>query len=89
MKRCSLSAHSDRAVVIFSACFLFCFFAVCSIEFPMILRDSLEVLYLNDNQLDYVPQSVCDLHNLTELYLSKLVSPSVCKPPRLIIPCYG
>lgn len=45
--------------------------AVCPIEFPMILRDSLEVLLLNDNQLECVPQSVCGLHNLTELYLSK------------------
>ncbi|XP_062246581.1 leucine-rich repeat serine/threonine-protein kinase 1 isoform X1 [Platichthys flesus] len=43
---------------------------VCSIEFPMILRDSLEVLYLNDNQLECVPQSVCGLHSLSELYLS-------------------
>nr|XP_010769589.1 PREDICTED: uncharacterized protein LOC104945589 [Notothenia coriiceps] len=43
---------------------------VCSIEFPMILRDSLEVLFLNDNQLECVPQSVCGLHSLTELYLS-------------------
>ncbi|XP_070704804.1 leucine-rich repeat serine/threonine-protein kinase 1 [Pempheris klunzingeri] len=43
---------------------------VCPIEFPMILRDSLEVLFLNDNQLECVPQSVCGLHNLTELYLS-------------------
>ncbi|XP_039980323.1 leucine-rich repeat serine/threonine-protein kinase 1 isoform X2 [Xiphias gladius] len=43
---------------------------VCPIEFPMILRDSLEVLYLNDNQLECVPQSVCGLHSLTELYLS-------------------
>ncbi|XP_060898698.1 leucine-rich repeat serine/threonine-protein kinase 1 isoform X1 [Labrus mixtus] len=43
---------------------------VCPIEFPKILRDSLEVLYLNDNQLECVPQSVCGLHNLTELYLS-------------------
>ncbi|XP_047437183.1 leucine-rich repeat serine/threonine-protein kinase 1 isoform X2 [Mugil cephalus] len=43
---------------------------VCPIEFPIILRDSLEVLYLNDNQLDSVPQSLCGLHNLTELYLS-------------------
>uniref|UniRef100_A0A674NR35 non-specific serine/threonine protein kinase n=1 Tax=Takifugu rubripes TaxID=31033 RepID=A0A674NR35_TAKRU len=42
----------------------------CSIEFPAILRDSLEVLHLNDNQLDSVPQSVCGLHSLTELYLS-------------------
>ncbi|XP_069384604.1 leucine-rich repeat serine/threonine-protein kinase 1 isoform X3 [Paralichthys olivaceus] len=43
---------------------------VCPIEFPMILRDSLEVLYLNDNQLECVPQSVCGLHSLSELYLS-------------------
>ncbi|XP_049417413.1 leucine-rich repeat serine/threonine-protein kinase 1 isoform X1 [Epinephelus fuscoguttatus] len=43
---------------------------VCPIEFPMILRDSLEVLYLNDNQLECVPQSLCGLHGLTELYLS-------------------
>ncbi|CAJ1048538.1 leucine-rich repeat serine/threonine-protein kinase 1 isoform X2 [Xyrichtys novacula] len=43
---------------------------VCPIEFPMILRESLEVLYLNDNQLECVPQSVCGLHSLTELYLS-------------------
>ncbi|XP_041640649.1 leucine-rich repeat serine/threonine-protein kinase 1 [Cheilinus undulatus] len=43
---------------------------VCLVEFPMILRESLEVLYLNDNQLEVVPQSVCDLHSLTELYLS-------------------
>lgn len=45
--------------------------AVCVIEFPMILRDSLEVLLLNDNQLECVPQSVCGLHSLSELYLSK------------------
>lgn len=45
--------------------------AVCPIEFPTILRDSLEVLFLNDNQLECVPQSVCGLHSLTELYLSK------------------
>ncbi|XP_029977672.1 leucine-rich repeat serine/threonine-protein kinase 1-like isoform X3 [Sphaeramia orbicularis] len=43
---------------------------VCPIEFPMILRDSLEVLFLNDNHLECVPQSVCGLHSLTELYLS-------------------
>ncbi|XP_028257720.1 leucine-rich repeat serine/threonine-protein kinase 1 [Parambassis ranga] len=43
---------------------------VCPIEFPIILRDSLEVLFLNDNQLECVPQSVCGLHSLTELYLS-------------------
>ncbi|XP_061591967.1 LOW QUALITY PROTEIN: leucine-rich repeat serine/threonine-protein kinase 1 [Cololabis saira] len=44
--------------------------AVCPLEFPGILRDSLEVLLLNNNQLECVPQSVCALHNLTELYLS-------------------
>uniref|UniRef100_A0A3B5BEW0 non-specific serine/threonine protein kinase n=1 Tax=Stegastes partitus TaxID=144197 RepID=A0A3B5BEW0_9TELE len=43
---------------------------VCPIEFSTVLRDSLEVLFLNDNQLECVPQSVCGLHNLTELYLS-------------------
>ncbi|CAK6975851.1 leucine-rich repeat serine/threonine-protein kinase 1 [Scomber scombrus] len=43
---------------------------VCPIEFPIILRDSLEVLFLNDNQLECVPQSVCVLHSLTEFYLS-------------------
>ncbi|KAM6942768.1 leucine-rich repeat serine/threonine-protein kinase 1 [Xenentodon cancila] len=43
---------------------------VCPVEFPVILRDSLEVLLLNNNQLECVPQSVCALHSLTELYLS-------------------
>ncbi|XP_028999543.1 leucine-rich repeat serine/threonine-protein kinase 1 isoform X2 [Betta splendens] len=43
---------------------------VCPVEFPVILRDSLEVLLLNDNQLECVPRSVCGLHSLTELYLS-------------------
>uniref|UniRef100_A0A671SFI8 non-specific serine/threonine protein kinase n=1 Tax=Sinocyclocheilus anshuiensis TaxID=1608454 RepID=A0A671SFI8_9TELE len=38
--------------------------------FPVILRDSLEVLFLNDNQLECVPPSVCALKNLSELYLS-------------------
>ncbi|MEE6503637.1 hypothetical protein FKM82_004886 [Ascaphus truei] len=40
-----------------------------SLEFPSCLRDSLEVLYLNNNQLDSVPLSVCQLKSLTELYL--------------------
>uniref|UniRef100_A0A8D0GZA0 Leucine rich repeat kinase 1 n=1 Tax=Sphenodon punctatus TaxID=8508 RepID=A0A8D0GZA0_SPHPU len=39
------------------------------LEFPAFLSDSLEVLYLNDNQLDSVPQSVCLLKGLTELYI--------------------
>ncbi|XP_031425211.1 leucine-rich repeat serine/threonine-protein kinase 1 isoform X2 [Clupea harengus] len=43
---------------------------VSPIQFPVILRDSLEVLFLNDNQLDYVPPSVCSLKTLSELYLS-------------------
>uniref|UniRef100_A0A8C1WB48 non-specific serine/threonine protein kinase n=1 Tax=Cyprinus carpio TaxID=7962 RepID=A0A8C1WB48_CYPCA len=43
---------------------------VCPIQFPVILRDSLEVLFLNDNQLECVPPSVCVLKNLSELYLS-------------------
>ncbi|XP_048886812.1 leucine-rich repeat serine/threonine-protein kinase 1 isoform X1 [Brienomyrus brachyistius] len=43
---------------------------VSPIEFPIILRDSLEVLLLSDNQLECVPQSVCTLRNLSELYLS-------------------
>uniref|UniRef100_A0A4W5REP7 Leucine-rich repeat kinase 1 n=1 Tax=Hucho hucho TaxID=62062 RepID=A0A4W5REP7_9TELE len=43
---------------------------LCPIEFPVILRDALEVLSLNDNQLECVPQSVCGLRNLMELYLS-------------------
>uniref|UniRef100_A0A3Q1I1B7 non-specific serine/threonine protein kinase n=1 Tax=Acanthochromis polyacanthus TaxID=80966 RepID=A0A3Q1I1B7_9TELE len=43
---------------------------VCPIEFSAVMKDSLEVLFLNDNQLECVPQSVCSLHSLTELYLS-------------------
>ncbi|KAI2662978.1 Leucine-rich repeat serine/threonine-protein kinase 1 [Labeo rohita] len=43
---------------------------ICPIQFPVILRDSLEVLFLNDNQLECVPPSVCALKNLSELYLS-------------------
>ncbi|XP_036442121.1 leucine-rich repeat serine/threonine-protein kinase 1 [Colossoma macropomum] len=44
--------------------------AACPVQFPEILRDSLEVLFLNDNQLECVPLSVCALKNLSELYLS-------------------
>ncbi|XP_062998254.1 leucine-rich repeat serine/threonine-protein kinase 1 [Elgaria multicarinata webbii] len=40
-----------------------------TLEFPEYLCESLEVLYLNDNQLDSVPQSVCLLKGLSELYL--------------------
>lgn len=66
---------NELSVVLNVLCYAF---AVCSVEFPVILRDSLEVLYLNDNQLEFVPQSVCGLHSLTELYLAKLVSPTFC-----------
>ncbi|XP_039215029.1 leucine-rich repeat serine/threonine-protein kinase 1 isoform X3 [Crotalus tigris] len=40
-----------------------------TLQFPEFLADVLEVLYLNDNQLDSVPQSVCLLKGLSELYL--------------------
>uniref|UniRef100_A0A8C6XCI5 non-specific serine/threonine protein kinase n=1 Tax=Naja naja TaxID=35670 RepID=A0A8C6XCI5_NAJNA len=40
-----------------------------TLQFPEFLVDTLEVLYLNDNQLDSVPQSVCLLRGLSELYL--------------------
>nr|XP_060611914.1 leucine-rich repeat serine/threonine-protein kinase 1 [Anolis sagrei ordinatus] len=40
-----------------------------TLEFPEFLAETLEVLYLNDNQLDSVPQSVCLLKGLSELYL--------------------
>ncbi|XP_073764155.1 leucine-rich repeat serine/threonine-protein kinase 1 isoform X2 [Danio rerio] len=43
---------------------------VCPVQFPVLLRDSLEVLYLNNNQLESVPPSVCALRNLSELYLA-------------------
>uniref|UniRef100_A0A663MZZ0 Leucine rich repeat kinase 1 n=1 Tax=Athene cunicularia TaxID=194338 RepID=A0A663MZZ0_ATHCN len=52
------------------------------LEFPSFLSDSLEVLYLNDNQLDSVPQSVCLLKGLTELYLGN--NPGIRElPPEL------
>ncbi|CAH2274383.1 leucine-rich repeat serine threonine- kinase 1 [Pelobates cultripes] len=41
---------------------------VC-VEFPLCLSESLEVLFLNDNQLESVPHSVFHLKSLTELYL--------------------
>ncbi|XP_057705282.1 leucine-rich repeat serine/threonine-protein kinase 1 isoform X2 [Corythoichthys intestinalis] len=44
--------------------------AACPVEFPAFLRDSLEVLYLNDNRLERVPPSVCALSGLSELYLA-------------------
>ncbi|XP_077420975.1 leucine-rich repeat serine/threonine-protein kinase 1 [Vanacampus margaritifer] len=40
------------------------------VELPALLRDSLEVLYLNDNHLERVPPSVCALGGLSELYLA-------------------
>nr|XP_033775868.1 leucine-rich repeat serine/threonine-protein kinase 1 isoform X1 [Geotrypetes seraphini]XP_033775869.1 leucine-rich repeat serine/threonine-protein kinase 1 isoform X1 [Geotrypetes seraphini]XP_033775870.1 leucine-rich repeat serine/threonine-protein kinase 1 isoform X1 [Geotrypetes seraphini] len=39
------------------------------VEFPSFLTDSLEVLYLNNNMLDSVAQSIFQLKSLTELYL--------------------
>ncbi|XP_061669400.1 leucine-rich repeat serine/threonine-protein kinase 1 isoform X2 [Syngnathoides biaculeatus] len=42
---------------------------VCPVEFPALLRDSLEVLHLNNNHLECVPPSVCTLSGLSELYL--------------------
>uniref|UniRef100_A0A8B9NVW3 non-specific serine/threonine protein kinase n=1 Tax=Apteryx owenii TaxID=8824 RepID=A0A8B9NVW3_APTOW len=52
------------------------------LEFPAFLSDSLEVLYLNDNQLDSVPQSICLLKGLTELYLGN--NPGIRElPPEL------
>ncbi|XP_068131196.1 leucine-rich repeat serine/threonine-protein kinase 1 isoform X2 [Hyperolius riggenbachi] len=52
------------------------------VEFPLFLRDSLEVLYLNDNQLEAFPQSVCQLKSLTELYLGN--NPGIKElPPEL------
>ncbi|CAL8349402.1 unnamed protein product [Merluccius merluccius] len=44
--------------------------AVCPVEFPTVLRDSLEVLFLNDNHLEAVPASLCGLQSLNELYLA-------------------
>lgn len=41
----------------------------CVLDLPLFLSDSLEVLCLNDNQLECVPPSVCQMKNLTELYL--------------------
>uniref|UniRef100_A0A8C8SSW1 non-specific serine/threonine protein kinase n=1 Tax=Pelusios castaneus TaxID=367368 RepID=A0A8C8SSW1_9SAUR len=52
------------------------------LEFPAFLSDSLEVLYLNDNQLDFVPPSLCLLKGLTELYLGN--NPGIRElPPEL------
>ncbi|XP_029431041.1 leucine-rich repeat serine/threonine-protein kinase 1 isoform X2 [Rhinatrema bivittatum] len=52
------------------------------VEFPSFLTDSLEVLYLNDNLLDSVAQSVCQLKSLTELYLGN--NPGIRElPPEL------
>ncbi|XFF89199.1 PREDICTED: leucine-rich repeat serine/threonine-protein kinase 1 isoform X1 [Capra hircus] len=56
--------------------------AVCVLEFPAFLSESLEVLCLNDNHLDAVPPSVCLLKSLSELYLGN--NPSLRElPPEL------
>ncbi|CAJ0600564.1 unnamed protein product [Cylicocyclus nassatus] len=60
-------AAAERVVALTLSCSLL---AACPVQFPEILRDSLEVLFLNDNQLECVPPSVCFLKNLSELYLS-------------------
>ncbi|XP_039628634.1 leucine-rich repeat serine/threonine-protein kinase 1 [Polypterus senegalus] len=41
-----------------------------SLYLPEFLCESLEILFLCDNQLEAVPPSVCGLKNLSELYLS-------------------
>ncbi|XP_078386621.1 leucine-rich repeat serine/threonine-protein kinase 1 [Cetorhinus maximus] len=41
-----------------------------TVEFPQFLGECLEVLHLDNNFLDSVPQSVCWLRTLSELYLS-------------------
>ncbi|XP_067873774.1 leucine-rich repeat serine/threonine-protein kinase 1 isoform X2 [Heterodontus francisci] len=41
-----------------------------TVEFPQFLGECLEVLHLDNNFLDSVPQSVCWLRALSELYLS-------------------
>ncbi|XP_060709344.1 leucine-rich repeat serine/threonine-protein kinase 1 isoform X1 [Hemiscyllium ocellatum] len=43
---------------------------VSPVEFPQFLGECLEVLHLDNNFLDSVPQSVCWLRSLSELYLS-------------------
>ncbi|XP_067827754.1 leucine-rich repeat serine/threonine-protein kinase 1 [Heptranchias perlo] len=43
---------------------------VSAVEFPQFLGECLEVLHLDNNFLDSVPQSVCWLRALSELYLS-------------------
>ncbi|XP_072324910.1 leucine-rich repeat serine/threonine-protein kinase 1 [Scyliorhinus torazame] len=43
---------------------------VSPVEFPQFLGECLEVLHLDNNFLDSVPQSVCWLRALSELYLS-------------------
>ncbi|KAG8440734.1 hypothetical protein GDO86_006466 [Hymenochirus boettgeri] len=53
-----------------------------AVDFPFFLKESLEVLYLNDNQLESVPSSVCQLKSLTELYLGN--NPGIRElPPEL------
>uniref|UniRef100_UPI00398E8825 leucine-rich repeat serine/threonine-protein kinase 1 n=1 Tax=Pristiophorus japonicus TaxID=55135 RepID=UPI00398E8825 len=43
---------------------------VPAVEFPPFLGECLEVLHLDNNSLESVPQSVCGLRALSELYLS-------------------
>ncbi|XP_063170359.1 leucine-rich repeat serine/threonine-protein kinase 1 [Candoia aspera] len=53
-----------------------------TLQFPEFLADTLEVLCLNDNQLDSIPQSVCLLKGLSELYLG--INPGIQElPPEL------
>lgn len=69
--RWSLLVQSLGACCVLKVQFVSCLVPGPFLEFPAFLSDSLEVLYLNDNQLDSIPQSVCLLKGLTELYLGK------------------
>lgn len=56
------------------------------LDFPAFLSESLEVLCLNDNHLEAVPPSVCQLKSLSELYLGKYVhSGSVRRPFKKVL----
>lgn len=63
--------HCDGPEMFSSVRLLCHFFAACVLELPAFLSESLEVLCLNDNHLDAVPPSVCQLKSLSELYLGK------------------